>query len=98
MSDMDSGNGGGMSLTGFLLGAVVGAGIALLLAPSPGGDTRRKLGETARRLGSRASDLMGRGEDEENASGQAGEPYRSGGRREPMAGRTPQPGTTGTSA
>ena len=106
MSDMDSGN-GGMSVTGFLLGAVVGAGIALLLAPSPGGDTRRKLGETARRLGSRASDLIGHGgeEDQEthsahgghtgerNAGGQAGEPFRSGGRREPMGGRTP--GTAG---
>jgi gas vesicle protein len=62
---MDSGNGGG-TLTGFLLGAVVGAGIALLLAPSPGGDTRKKLGETARRLGSRAGDLMGRGAEDES--------------------------------
>src|SRR5438132_10683886 len=77
MSDADSG-GGGMSITGFLLGAVVGAGIALLLAPAPGGETRKKLGQTARRLGSRAGDLVGRGSEDESGTesfsgGQRGE-------------------------
>jgi len=89
------GGSGGMSVTGFVLGAIVGAGIALLLAPAPGGETRKKLGQTARRLGSRASDLMRHDSEGESV----GEPYRSGGRREPMGGgRTPQPGTPGTSA
>jgi len=101
------GGSGGMSVTGFVLGAIVGAGIALLLAPAPGGETRKKLGQTARRLGSRASDLMRHDSEGESDAelggsqrgGQAGEPYRSGGRREPMGGgRTPQPGTPGTSA
>jgi len=34
----------------FIAGAVVGAGIALLLAPASGEDTRRRLGETARKF------------------------------------------------
>ena len=107
MTDTDGGN-GGITMAGFLMGAIVGAGLALLLAPAPGGETRQKLGETARRIGRRASDMVGRGSEgesgtdefgaERNAGGQAGEPFRSGGRREPMAGRTPQTGTPGTSA
>jgi gas vesicle protein len=38
------------ALTAFLLGAVVGAGVALLLAPQTGEETRKKLGDTARGL------------------------------------------------
>jgi len=82
MYESDSGN-GGMSMTGFLLGAVVGAGVALLLTPATGGDMRRKLGQTARRIGSRAGDLVGHG-GEENAGGegfrgsQGGESFRPG--------------------
>ena len=65
MSDFEPRN-GGLSMTGFLLGAVVGAGLALLLAPGTGGETRKKLSETAKKLGSRASDLVGRGGSEED--------------------------------
>jgi gas vesicle protein len=39
------------SLLAFLLGAAVGAGVALLLAPASGEETRKKLTETARRVG-----------------------------------------------
>ncbi len=49
--------------TGFMLGAVVGAGVALLLAPRTGEDTRRKLGEVADRIGDTARDGMGRAKD-----------------------------------
>ena len=41
--------GAGMGM-GFLWGALVGAGVALLMAPASGTETRKKLGETARRL------------------------------------------------
>jgi len=41
------GNGTAM---GFICGALLGAGVALLMAPATGGETRRRLGETARRL------------------------------------------------
>lgn len=38
-------------LIGFLVGAVAGAGAALLLAPCSGEETRRKLNDSARRVG-----------------------------------------------
>lgn len=50
--------GGASGMSGFLLGAIVGAGVALLFAPAAGTDTRRKLGETAKRLGSAARDKV----------------------------------------
>lgn len=37
-------------MMGFLLGAVVGAGLALLLAPAPGTETRGRIGEVAKKL------------------------------------------------
>jgi gas vesicle protein len=39
------------SLLAFLLGATVGAGVALLLAPQSGEETRKKIAEKSRRLG-----------------------------------------------
>jgi gas vesicle protein len=49
---------GASGMSGFMLGAIVGAGVALLFAPAAGTDTRRKLGETAKRLGSAARDKV----------------------------------------
>ena len=43
---------------GFLLGAAVGAGLALLFAPASGTDTRRHIGEAARTLGSGTKDKL----------------------------------------
>lgn len=40
------------------VGAVVGAGAAILFAPSSGEDTRRRLGEGASKLGSAAMDAV----------------------------------------
>ena len=40
-------------LLGFVVGAAVGAGIALLVAPASGAETRRRIGVTSRRLRSR---------------------------------------------
>ena len=40
----------GATMLGFALGAVVGAGLALLLAPDSGKNTRQRLASTARRL------------------------------------------------
>jgi len=82
----------GITLTGFLIGAVFGAGIALLLAPGPGSETRRKVGEAARKLGTVANDAM-------NNVREGDMPFSTGGRREPMPGaRTPTPGTSGASS
>lgn len=46
-------------LVGFLCGAAVGAGIALLTAPSTGEVTRRKLGATAKKLANTTRDRVG---------------------------------------
>jgi gas vesicle protein len=47
------------ALTSFLFGAVIGAGVALLLAPEAGPDVRRRLGEAANRLGGDLGDRLG---------------------------------------
>jgi gas vesicle protein len=48
----------GMTLMGFALGAVVGAGIALLMAPASGKRTRQRLASTARRWSENAGDTI----------------------------------------
>ena len=47
-----------MAIVGLCAGAVLGAGIALLLAPSAGPETRRKLGQTVKRWGSDLKDVV----------------------------------------
>lgn len=44
------------SMTSFIMGAAVGAGLALLLAPDRGSETRRRLGQTAKRWSSQVKD------------------------------------------
>ncbi|HTK68433.1 MAG TPA: YtxH domain-containing protein [Candidatus Eisenbacteria bacterium] len=44
----------------FMVGALVGAGIALLLAPANGKDTRKKVGVAAQKLGTNAKSVVGR--------------------------------------
>ena len=45
-------------LGGLLLGAAVGAGVALLLAPASGSETRSTIGRRARRLGQQSRDMV----------------------------------------
>ena len=47
------------SMTSFLMGAALGAGIALLLAPDRGSETRRRVGQTMKRFGSQVNDRLG---------------------------------------
>lgn len=56
-SDMGQGS-SGSNMMGFFVGALVGASVALLLAPAPGGDTRRRVADTAKKLGSAAKDKV----------------------------------------
>ncbi len=51
MSDRE----GGWTLLTFVAGVVVGAAMALMLAPAPGEETRRKLKEAAERAGEYAA-------------------------------------------
>jgi len=47
---------GSGAIIGFVVGTAVGAGIALLLAPASGTETRRRLRETSRRLSASVRD------------------------------------------
>lgn len=47
MADEERGYGTGATLLGFFLGGLVGAGVALLLAPKSGTETRRMIKELA---------------------------------------------------
>jgi len=77
------------TMMGFLAGAIVGAGIALLMAPATGEDTRRRLGESARRIRHTTADRINdlkhtiaeRGKDAVSAGREAYE--REMGQREP---------------
>jgi gas vesicle protein len=46
------------SMMAFVWGAAIGAGVALLVAPRSGHDTRRQLGDAARRLGNTAKSKL----------------------------------------
>lgn len=48
-------------LTAFILGALAGAAVALLYAPAPGDETRRKLAERAREGRDQANKAYDRG-------------------------------------
>ena len=78
----DMGQGSSNNMMGFLVGALVGAGVALLLAPAPGGDTRRRLADTAKKIGTAAKDKVS---DLRGQSGETGDM----GRESYMQGRKP---------
>lgn len=58
MKDTDGERGSGM-IAGVILGAVIGAGIALLFSPRTGEETRRELARRARELGEDTRDRVG---------------------------------------
>lgn len=60
MSD-DRGAGGVM--VAFMLGAIAGAAVALLVAPASGEETRRKLGEKARESRDKAGEAARQGRE-----------------------------------
>lgn len=58
----NNGNSGSV-LAAFLIGAVAGAAVALLYAPAPGEETRRKLADRAREGREKAEGLAREGRD-----------------------------------
>ena len=54
---------GSAVFTAFVLGALAGAAIALLYAPAPGEETRRKLAERAREGRERAGSMVREGKE-----------------------------------
>lgn len=53
--------GGGTVFTAFLLGALAGAALALMYAPAPGDETRRRLADRAREGCEQANKALERG-------------------------------------
>lgn len=45
-------------VSGLLLGAIIGAGVAMLTAPQPGRKTRKRIRKTAKRLQGDATDRL----------------------------------------
>lgn len=45
-------------ISGLVLGAVIGAGVALLTSPQPGHKTRKRIRKTARRIQGNATDRL----------------------------------------
>lgn len=52
-------NNGGSMMVGMLVGAVVGAGLALIFAPKSGSETRRDIGDAARKLRDSSRERVG---------------------------------------
>ena len=53
----------GSVIVAFMLGAVAGAAVALLMAPASGEETRRRLGERAREGADKAREVAGQGRE-----------------------------------
>ena len=62
MSSEDGGNAGTIFMA-FILGAIAGASVALLVAPAPGEDARRYLGEKARGGREKAAEAVREGRE-----------------------------------
>ena len=59
----DDGSAAGSVIVAFVLGAVTGAAVALLMAPASGEETRRMLGEKAKEGRERAEEAARQGRD-----------------------------------
>ena len=60
---MSEDRGAGGVMVAFMLGAIAGAAVALLVAPSSGEETRRKLGEKAREGRDKAGEAARQGRE-----------------------------------
>jgi gas vesicle protein len=60
---MSEDRGAGGVLVAFMLGAIAGAAVALLVAPAAGEETRRKLGERAREGRDKAAEAARQGRE-----------------------------------
>src|SRR3989442_13909279 len=65
-SDLNNNGKSSPNIAPLIFGAVLGAGIALLLAPAHGKETRRRVGHTVKRLGDGARQTFQRTRDSLN--------------------------------
>jgi gas vesicle protein len=63
MRQQDSGHGPGTTVLSFFIGGVVGASVALLMAPKTGPETRRMIRDLADNARTRAGDYVGQVKD-----------------------------------
>lgn len=75
MRDEDSGFSSGSVLLSFLLGGMVGAGLALLLAPQSGPETRKRVREFADDMKGKASDYMDQAKESLSTTVEKGKGY-----------------------
>lgn len=71
----DEGFGSGSLLLSFLLGGVVGAGMALLLAPQAGEETRRKIKELADDIKDKTNEYINETREKVTAAAEEGRGY-----------------------
>jgi gas vesicle protein len=75
MRNEDSGFSSGSVLLSFLLGGMVGAGLALLLAPQSGPETRRRIRELADDVKEKTSDYVSQAKDSVSSTVEKGKGY-----------------------
>jgi len=71
----DEGFGSGSLLLSFLLGGVVGAGLALLVAPQSGEETRRKIKELADDIKEKTNEYINEAKDKVTSVADEGKGY-----------------------
>lgn len=57
---MSNGGSDGTTIFAFLTGAIIGVGIGILLAPKPGSETRKQLGDLAQKAQEKAGEIRNR--------------------------------------
>ncbi|MBZ0156443.1 MAG: YtxH domain-containing protein [Alphaproteobacteria bacterium] len=75
MRDEESGFGSGSVLLSFLLGGMVGAGLALLLAPQAGTETRRRIREFTDDVKDKTTDYISQTRDRVSSTVEKGKSY-----------------------
>jgi gas vesicle protein len=88
-------NGAGTIIVAFVLGALTGAAVALLLAPASGEETRRLLSEKAKEGRDKASDAARQGREFLNRQRDTLSTAIDRGREAYNQARGPQPGPVG---
>ena len=75
MRHEESGSGIGAVVLSFFLGGLVGAGVALLMAPKSGTETRQKIRELAEEVKEKAEEYVGTARDKASSALEKGKEF-----------------------